>query len=387
MEENKFRDIIDRYLKGMASPSEIRAVESFFESYRKEGKAWPQELMGDAYESEKRILQGITEKYAATTKRRHHFLNTAWKVAATLLVLIGVGYAAYVFEFGHTPQAVVSALPAGGDKAILRLADGTEIPLDSTGGIAIPNQGSVSITNQNGELSYAVYQRPEEILYNTITTPRGGQYQVALADGTKVWLNAVSSLRYPTAFTGEERVVELTGEAYFEVARNSEMPFKVRISPVVPGMEAAEVLVLGTHFNVMAYPEETAIATTLIEGSVQVKKGEVKGVLKPGEQARLSDKGTLQIIPDFDVDQAIAWKNGKFVFNDTSLERIMRQLSRWYDVEVTFQDDVASLQFGGVVSRRENAPAVLGLLELTGEVEFEVDGRNIIVKKKDKLIQ
>lgn len=384
MDEQNFRELIDRYLKGKATPGEIRAVEAFFEAHRKEGKDWPHDIMGNPEESEKEILAKVLDGQSTPQATRSIFLRTAWKIAATLLILIGVGYSAYVYTFRKPAALAVNAFAAGGDKAILRLADGTEIELDSAGTHAIPQQGTVSIVNENGRLSYEAKAHAENILYNTIITPRGGQYEIALADGSKVWLNSVSSLRYPTAFTGAERVVELTGEAYFEIAKDPKMPFKVQVTSSVSQGSPAEILVLGTHFNVMAYPEEETVATTLLEGSVEIMQGKITGVLKPGEQGQLTTIGTLEIIEDYDVSQAIAWKDGRFVFNDTALEDIMRQVSRWYDVEVTFQDDVRALQFGGVVSRRENASAVLDLLELTGEVDFEVKGNNIIVKARKK---
>lgn len=383
MREQDFRDIIDRYLQGKATPGEIKAVDSFFDRYRKEGKDWPHDVMGDPDEAEKIISSHILEKQRS--ERKSFWLNTAWKVAATLLVLMSVGYGAYIFTLREpvAEQAEVT-LPAGGNKAILLLADGTEVELDSGISKSISLQGNVAVVNEDGKLSYEVYKPDDKISFNTLRTPRGGQYQIVLGDGSKVWLNSVSSLRYPIAFTGKERVVELTGEAYFEIARNEQMPFKVKVNTPVGGAGPAEILVLGTHFNVMAYPDEGTVATTLIEGSVQITKGNEKGTLKPGEQGQITRNGTVAITNGYDVNQAIAWKNGNFVFNDTALEGIMRQVSRWYDVDVTFQDDVQSLQFGGVVSRKENASAVLTLLELTGEVDFDVKGRDIVVKSGDK---
>lgn len=384
MDEKKFQQLIDNYLKGTATPEEVKAVEAFFEGYRKEAKDWPYDIMGNPEESERKILEQILERHKPSERPRQVWLKTAWKIAATLLILVVVGYGAYVYKFQQPAAPVVNDFIAGGDKAILKLADGTEIELDSAGGYSIPQQGTVRIVNERGKISYEVNRAPAEVLYNTIITPRCGQYQIELADGSKVWLNAMSSLQYPVAFSGAQRVVELTGEAYFEIAKNNEMPFKVRITSPVEGPAPAEVLVLGTHFNVMAYQEEGPLATTLLEGAVQITKGKVKGMLKPGQQAQLTNEGDLTIIKDYDVNEAVAWKNGRFVFNDTALEAIMRQISRWYDVEVTFEDDVRSLQFGGVVSRRENVSAVLNLLELTGAVDFEIQGRKIIVKSTNK---
>lgn len=380
MDEQTFRDILERYLTGTATPEEIKAAEAFFDSYRKDGNNWPHEIMGKPEQAEKELLDAILGKYTAShTSAKTRWMKPALKIAATLLLLAGAGFGAYVLELRQTSDPVAPMLAAGRDKAILRLADGSEIQLDSTGVPAIPRQGNVNATITNGLLSYEGHERQDEKLYNTILTPRGGQYEVALADGTRVWLNSLSSLRYPVAFSGTERTVELAGEAYFEVAKDPRMPFTVRIVSS-PGDTPAEIRVLGTHFNVMAYSDERTIATTLLEGSVRIVKGDLNGTLSPGEQAQLSQTG-LAIRKDYDVSQAIAWKNGTFAFNDTPLENIMRQIARWYDVDVTFHDDVRSLEFGGVISRRENASAVLSLLELTGEVKFDVDGRHIVVRR------
>jgi transmembrane sensor len=194
-------------------------------------------------------------------------------------------------------------------------------------------------------------------------------------------LNSVSSLEYPTSFSGSHRVVKLSGEAYFEVAKNMDMPFKV----VLP--TGVEVQVLGTHFNVMAYEDEADIKTTLLEGSVKVSGAGAPAdavILSPNQQARLSKEGKISVTKDLDASQAIAWKNGTFSFDDTDLEVIMRQLARWYDVEISFENDVRSLQFFGMVSREENASAVLKLLEQTGKVDFEIEGKKIIVKSVEK---
>jgi transmembrane sensor len=274
----------------------------------------------------------------------------------------------------------------GGNKAILQLADGSRVELDSAGTSQLPRQGASSVLNRAGQISYQATGSSSETLYNSVITPRGGKYQLQLSDGSKVWLNAVSSLRYPTAFSGNERIVELTGEAYFEIAKNKSMPFKVRLAS--GGGEKGEVEVLGTHFNVMAYEEEGPIKTTLLEGSVKVSSQKVKGaILSPNQQAQIFNDGKLSLIKRYDVSLAVAWKNDTFLFDDTDLASIMRQVARWYDVEVVYEGDEASknelkkIQFGGKVSRRENASEVLNLLKLTGAVDFEVKGRTIVVRK------
>jgi ferric-dicitrate binding protein FerR (iron transport regulator) len=232
-------------------------------------------------------------------------------------------------------------------------------------------------------LSYnTLKNKSSEILYNTISTPRGGQYQLMLADGSKVWLNAESSLRFPVSFTGQERKVELMGEASVGVAHVSSslgggreeaagMPFKVKVH----GME---VEVLGTHFNINSYDNESTIRTTLLEGSVKINKNNSSSLLKPGQQAQMNKAGEIKIINNVDVEEAIAWKEGKFQFDKADIHDIMRQLARWYDVDVEYKGTVSS-HFGGTISRDVNLSQVLNMLHLTGEVNFQIQDKKVVV--------
>lgn len=263
----------------------------------------------------------------------------------------------------------------GGEKAVLTLADGSTIVLDSAHNGALAKQGDTRITKAGAKLEYnAASGSSKEILYNTIATPRGGQYQVELPDGSHVWLNASSSLRFPTAFTGSERRVEVTGEAYFEVAKNAAMPFVVRAGE-------AEVRVLGTHFNVMAYADEPTLQTTLLEGSVKFVKGNSISLLKPGQQSQLAPGSSIKVVSDVDVDKVMAWKNGLFKFQDADIATVMRSLSRWYDVEVVFQNKNINDQFLLEMPRSSKLSDVLKVLELTGDIHFDIEGKKIIVMK------
>lgn len=260
----------------------------------------------------------------------------------------------------------------GENKAVLTLADGSSIILDSNRNGTLATQGNTKILKLNGMVSYNnLSKKNNTVLYNTISTPRGGQYQLVLSDGSKVWLNAASSLRFPASFSGKERKVELQGEAYFEVAKNAAMPFKVKTN----GME---VEVLGTHFNINSYEDESAIRTTLLEGSIKINKRGSSSLLKPGEQALLNKKGEIKIINHADVEEAIAWKEGKFQFDKADIHAVMRQIARWYDVDVDYQGSVAS-HFGGTISRNVNLSQVLNMLHLTGEVKFEIKDRKVVV--------
>ena len=264
-------------------------------------------------------------------------------------------------------------LAPGTNKALLTLANGNKIILDSAANGLLAHQGNTKIEKlTNGELAYRPGGIGEKGIFNTLSTPRGGQYRLVLPDGSRVWLNAASSIRYPTAFTGSERVVELSGEAYFEIAANPAMPFRV-------GSGATEIQVLGTHFDVQAYPEEEGLSTTLLQGSVQVVNAGHRALLVPGQQAITRAGTIIEIRKEADTAQAVAWKNGYFQFTDAPIETIMRQISRWYDVDIEYLGDVRSLQFGAVVSRRAHVSEVLHFLELTGVVHFQIEGRKITV--------
>lgn len=275
----------------------------------------------------------------------------------------------------------VRDIAPGGNKAFLTLANGKKISLtDAANGELAKEAGLLIRKSEDGQLEYTAVNsgaRSSAAQYNIIETPRGGKYQINLPDGTKVWLNAVSSLKYPLSFKGKVRAVELKGEGYFEVAKDKTRPFLVKSS-------GQEVEVLGTHFNICGYADETSVRTTLLEGSVKVKAAEgVKGgsvqekILKPGEQSQLQANQIKTV--QADLESAMAWKNGDFVFEGDNLQSIMRQLSRWYDVEVEYQGKFDHLRFGGYVSRSKNLSSVLNIMSSTGKVHFKIEDKKIIV--------
>ncbi len=261
----------------------------------------------------------------------------------------------------------------GTDKAILQLANGSTIVLDSAHTGDLAEQGNVKLVKiDSGEIAYTPGGQQPVVSYNTLSTPRGGQYRVILQDGTKVWLNAASSLRFPTAFTGKQRNVELTGEAYFEVEKNPGAPFRVSSGN-------AQVEVLGTHFNIMSYPDENFVSTTLLEGSVKMSKGANSEIIKPGEQARLNNNSSsINVIQDVDVDVIVAWKNGMTVFKNADLQTIMRTISRWYDVKVVYEGNIPAKSLGGGIPRHTNLSEVLKVLEAY-QVHFKLEGKQITI--------
>lgn len=301
-----------------------------------------------------------------------------WVAAAVVLLLASAAFFLINQPASKTEIATTGKQPViendiapGGNRAILTLADGSKVVLDTAMNGALTKQGSVTVIKLDGQLAYNKEGKTsEEVLYNTITTPKGGQYQLVLADGSKVWLNAASSLRFPMSFVGKERKVELTGEGYFEVAKDPGKKFIVDAN----GM-ATEVL--GTHFNVNSYTDEENIKITLLEGAVKVTKAGASGLLKPGQQAQVGND--VEVINGVDIEAVMAWKNGKFQFGEaTSLEEIMRQIARWYDVDIEYKGKVSG-HIGGSISRNVNASQVFKMLEMTGTVKFEIDGRKVVV--------
>jgi len=336
--------------------------------------------------------RGVPEREPVIARRRIGGV-VRWVAAASILLAVG-GSGLYIWNTrrsagGGTPVAAAAAgarkdLLPGGNKATLLLGDGSMVNLGTAQNGVIRQVAGTRINKQDGRLVYSVFSTgpaggtaattaaaaPET---NTIETPRGGQYQVVLPDGTKVWLNAASSLTYPTAFTGKDRQVQLKGEAYFEVTDNKNKPFVVTVGEM-------RVNVLGTHFNVMAYDDETAIKTTLLEGAVKVTKGPASHLLQSGQQASLDRLSGVFKILDVNVEEVVAWKNGVFEPGGETIEPLMREMARWYDVDVEYQGNPTEQHFRGSISRSANASEVFKMLELTGAVHFTIEGKKVIVR-------
>ena len=329
------------------------------------------------------------------TVHRVHFLKTGWFRYAAAVVLIAGSAIWYMVQHrpvrNEQPSLVESIrqagadVPPGGDKAVLTLADGRQIVLDNAPNGNLAQQGTTKIIKlENGQLAYkAGAASTKDILYNTISTPRGGQYQMVLPDGSRVWLNAASSIKFPTAFAGNVRNVEITGEAYMEVAKNVKAPFTVRANDM-------SIAVLGTSFNINAYTDEAEATTTLVEGSVNVKSLGKEALLKPGQQAQVMQqagaakqqagaaKQPLQVVNDVDIEKVVAWKNGLFDFNGAGVGEVMRQLSRWYDIEVAYEKGIPTIEFAGKMSKNVSLVNVLKGLEGAG-MRFRLEGKKLII--------
>lgn len=365
IDKQYFKDMMARYRRGEASPEEQRLLESFYDAFDAND-----ELVTADNEDilNQQLKQRVEARIAAD--RPVKSLWVRWSAAAAILLMISAG-----IWYTSVPKASQSTLAKnkiepGGNRATLQLANGSKIDLTTAGNGLIAQQAGISIhKNAKGLLVYTIASPAAGSAgENTISTPRGGQYEVVLPDGTKVMLNAASSLTYPVVF-GAERKVTLTGEAYFEVAKDKAHPFRVSSAGQI-------VTVLGTHFNINAYIDEAAVKTTLLEGSVEVAEGTAKERIAPGEQAVM--QGADLSKHAVDVDKEVAWKNGLFSFDGDDLKTILRQVSRWYNVEIVYDGAVSTEKFYGEIPRASKLADVLRILELNN-VHFIIEGRRLLV--------
>jgi len=373
--------LLERYAAGTATPEERALVERYFLHYLDNRGSLPEEKETERATGE--AWQTIQAHTGAKRSRVNPIRR--WSVAASILIACSVGAYLFLHKPNH-PQQVAQVsqhdrLP-GRNQATLTLANGQKITLTKGLSGKLAQQGSTSISVNGGNAiayqSAAISSSVTTVQYNTLSTAKGEQspYPLVLADGTKVWLNAQSSITFPTAFTGKERLVKVTGEAYFEVAHRSAQPFRVNA-----GNQVIEDI--GTHFDINAYGDEPAVHTSLLEGSVKVSLDGVKNAiyLKPGQQLIKAD-GQSAKIKTIDPDDVIAWKNGYFQFSKEPLADIMRQVSRWYNVRVVFRDEsLKGETFNGSISKYAYVSQILKKMEITGTVHFEVNGDLITVTK------
>jgi transmembrane sensor len=394
-ETGYYQGLMKRYIDNNCTPQEANELLDFLQ--QSSSNRMLLEEMSRLYNTETGNFNTIAQAEWSERIRNellHHIQTEAklvpfyrrWlpQVAAAVVLLIG---ATIFFQYLSKssvesnpivvkPTTTVSpteVLP-GTDKALLTLADGTVVVLDSAKTGSIAAQGGTVLKNKNGLLVYdasGIVASTAEITFNTISTPKGGQYQVLLPDGSKAWLNAASSLRFPTVFTGATRTVELTGEGYFEIAKNEKMPFHVKAKDV-------DIEVVGTHFNVMSYANEAAIRTTLLEGSVKLNHGNSSSFLKPGQQGDINPVAGGIKVAAGNVDEAVAWKNGNFYFDNAGLTTIMRQFERWYNIEVTYEGVAKQRYFNVEMSRNMSLSQVLKLLN-AADIQFKIDQNKLSV--------
>jgi transmembrane sensor len=300
-----------------------------------------------------------------------------WKwIAASVILVLGAG-AYLLLENRNDPQQTVASVNAaqilpGRDGAILTLADGRQLSLDSVRNGVVALQDGVTAKVVDGVLVYE--GKGNKMQYNTMSTPKGRQYHLTLPDGTKVWLNAASSIKYPTVFSGNERSVQVSGEAYFEVAKNSSQPFRVAVD------NGMKIDVLGTSFNVNAYEDDDNSYTTLIDGAVRVTAAEAGNsmILKPAQQAVQAPGSVLSVNSNVDIEKVMAWKNGVFNFENASLADVMKEIERWYDIDVVYKNGIPDIKFWGKITKDVSLSGILIALEKT-KVHFKLENNRTLV--------
>lgn len=418
MKHSNIQQLVARYLAGVASPEEIRfllrqfkkketetelravirrQLEAGFEE-RKPGNQAMDKALQDTYETIKKQIDRKNEK-ENDLETLSHSRNIWLKISVAAAIALLIASSIFIFTTSNDKkgirQQVVSVqkndIAPGGNHAILTLANGTRVILDSVQNGIVSMQGATKILKlKNGQLAYnkqlAVGSKQlgnnqeDKVLYNTITTPRGGQYEVILSDGTKAWLNAASSIYFPSEFRGKTREVRITGEVYFEVKENVSHPFMVYFSsPQSDDKDREEVVqVLGTHFNIMTYKDEPVAKITLLQGAVKVKEENKEILLKPGQQLRVNPEGRITKVENVDSNGIVAWKNNQFWFDDDNIQTVMRELSRWYNVDVVIRGNIPQ-HFGGYISRNISISKVLEALQATSHLQFKIQNNTIIV--------
>jgi transmembrane sensor len=385
--------LLEKYINGKCSGAEKQLVDEWYRSFNDSAQLFQHENDPEFLQLKARVFSDIRLAVHAAGPEAVHSLPHKrmnyrhWKIAASILT--GIGCAALIYfallktshnnvnGYTNNVQTGADTMNAG---VVLTLADGSTVALDGLNGRGkeLGVQGDARIIGKNGNLVYQAGDTSavNTLVYNKVATSRGKQYRITLSDGSAVWLNTTSSIRYPASFGPGERRVEIEGEAYFEVAKDPERPFIVVARSGELNREA-EIRVLGTHFNVNAYSDEGEISTALLEGSVKVKSSGKEVLIQPGQKAGVSAPGSIQVSPA-DLEQAVAWKNGLFQFDNVSIATVMKEISRWYDVEVEFKKDVSNDRFIGKIYRTTTLPEVLKILELSG-VRFVLHEKKLTV--------
>ncbi|MBN9385879.1 MAG: FecR domain-containing protein [Chitinophagaceae bacterium] len=382
MDQEEYLKLAEKYMSGGCTPEEEALLKAYEDHIRLSDEDWDPAggEPGEIYNELKSRLDNSVSRDVRPVRSVYFWM----KIAAVLLIFLGANVLikkmvsvrpARQETFSKPP---VASIVPGGNNAYLTLSDGVKIPLnDRQNGTVTTEQGINIDKTRDGLLVYHAGEGNEATgsnHYNTITTPAGGQYQVVLSDSTRVWLNAGSSLKFPVLFDQQSRQVEVTGEAYFEVSGDKKRPFIVKT-------DKSEIVVLGTHFNVSAYQDDPVTTTTLLEGAVNVKHGAVSAILKPGQKSSVTADDPRITVEKADIQAAVAWKNGLFIFRDENIVSVMKKVARWYNVEVDYRGDVKNKSFGGTVSRFQNITEFLDILELAGEIQYKIEGRKVIIGK------
>ena len=381
MDIHKAKELLQRYQTGKGTPSENELIESWYQQLIETGEwQWGEgekDMMQKMIES--RIMKQINDEPNKIKSPVFQFPIFRWWAAASAIFLLGASSYFVFFNRITKPIQLAKVVPNDikapqSNRATITLANGQKVFLDSSGSGALAIQGNVKLVKlPGGEIAYqnASGEISGKMEYNTLSNPRGSKVvNMILADGSRVWLNAGSALTYPVAFVGDERKVSVIGEAYFEIAHDISKPFMVNNGSM-------NIRVLGTHFNVNAFEDDGQdVEVTLLEGAVKIKKGNATGLLKPGQQARINNE--VKVLNDVDVDAVMAWKNGYFYFDHASLRNVLKQVSRWYDVNVVYKGNNQPREFVGEIQRDLSLSELLKILE-KNKVHFKIVGRELIV--------
>ena len=385
----KIEELIIKYNSGQCSADEKKLVELWYQSFEwnDERNLFNENNIEHIKEEvwfavQKNKITEASEKSTNNSPQIYPLLRW-WHFASAAAVITAIAAISFlqftpskkiaVAKLIKPNQLDIKTLQPGTSKAQLMLADGSVISLDSSRSLHLQEADGTSIDKQSGKLVYKDDNGGNrKILFNTLSTPRGGEFQLELPDGSKVWLNATSSIKFPTRFEGKDRTVFLHGEAYFEVAKNKQMPFYVKLD------NDLAVEVTGTHFNIMGYNDESEIRTTLVEGSVKVTHENNTVFLSPSKQAIMKRGNETLLVSDADVDKALAWKKGMIEFEGNDLPYIMRQLSRWYNIDIDLKNDVSKGTYKGAIRRQAPLMDVLEILKLAG-VKYKMEDKKLIV--------
>ena len=389
---SRLEDLFKKFYLDTATPEEISELATLLKPHGQTAlelvlkKIWINEEPTDIFSEDhadaifNRVLSHDRNDAAQIEitdhKVRRFSAFTRIAIAASFIGILVLGYF-LLSPPSKEPAVVVTKIDSteqdispGRNGGILTLSNGEEILLDEKANGTVANEGQVKVVKEDGQITYEG-ENESGNYYNVLRTPRGRQYHLVLADGSKVWLNASSSISYPATFSNNERVIEITGEAYLEVARDLSKPFRVKL------YDGSRIEVTGTHFNVNSYPDESDVKTTLLEGGVRVSKGREILKLKPGQQA-VTASNTMKMYPGVNIEEVMAWKNGFFSFQKTGLKTIMREISRWYDVDVIYEGNVPEVSFSGEIGRSLTLKQVLSILDET-RIHYKIEGKKLII--------
>jgi ferric-dicitrate binding protein FerR (iron transport regulator) len=374
MDKKELDQLIDKVNQRTATDEELLRYNSYLNQITSGNPQWDLKELG----AEDLVKKELFERIEANMGKKAGGGAAIWPLlafAASVIILLSIGS---YFIFKPKPQLVaknqLQHIVPGGNKAILTLSNGQQVSLTDAQNGKLAEQSNTAINKTSGGiLQYSAGAKADtSMVYNTMTTPRGGKFTLILADGTLAVLDAASSIKYPVSFNRNERRVEITGQVYFEVAHNSAKPFRV----TAKGQTIEDI---GTHFNINAYDDEPVMKTTLIEGKIKISNALNSKIMIPGDQAVIEGNDKAITIHKTDAEESIAWKNGLFIFHQKNIQEVMRAASRWYDIEVEYRGNISSKKFGGIISRYKDITELLDNMKITAGIHYKIEGRRVIL--------